>query len=83
MELKLKRRELKITLYDGSKLNLKYPTKLEHDSYIKELLEEGSNDSEVTRKFFLDMGMPEETFNDMEQPDLYEIGMILTSQKKI
>lgn len=83
MELKLKKRVLNITLYDGSKLTMGYPTKQMHDEYIEKLLKNPKNEDEITKGFYSSLGMSEEIFKSLEQPDLYEIGMILTGQKKI
>lgn len=83
MELKLKKRELNVTLYDGTILKMNYPTKREHDSYIELLLKAPEKEDETTKKFYNDLGMTDEQFYSIQQPDLYEIGMILTGQKKI
>lgn len=83
MHLKLKRRELRITLYDGEVLEMKYPTKREHDEYVEALLETPEKDDELSRKFFLGLGMSEDIFDELQKPDLIEICQILTGQKKI
>ena len=83
MELKLKKRELKITLYDGEILKMNYPTKRQHDEYVYAILEDTSKDDEISKKFFVDLGMSEDIYDNMQKPDLIEICEILTGQKKI
>ena len=83
MQLKLKKRELNITLYDGTPLAMGYPSKQQHDEYIKELISQPENQDAITKKLYADLGMSEDIFNELQQPDLFEIGLILTGQKKI
>lgn len=83
MELKLKKRELKITLYDGDILRMEYPKKWQHDKYIADLVKRPEDENEITRDFYIELGMTEEQFREIQQPDLFEIGMIITGQKKI
>jgi len=66
MELKLKKRELKITLVGGEVLIMDYPSKGVHDEYLTSIIAEPNKENELT----------------LTQPDLYDIGMILKNKKK-
>lgn len=83
MHLKLKERELKLTMYDGSELLMRYPTNDSHDSYVEKIIAKPEDESIVTKKFFLGLGMSEEQYDSLQKPDIFDIGMILTGQKKI
>jgi hypothetical protein len=83
MQLKLKKRELALTMYDGSKLTLGYPTHQQHEDYVNKVIEDTSKENEYTKEFFLELGMSKEQFSVLQNPDIYDIGMILTGQKKI
>jgi hypothetical protein len=82
-EVKLKRRVVRIDLYGEAKVQLRYPRVEEHNEYINEVLKPETNEYDVTKKFLSDMGMEKELLKTMELPDMQEIILILTGQKKI
>lgn len=84
MELKLKKRELDLTLYEGKKVKVKFPTLAEHQEYLKEIIKHGEEkEYELTAKFLKNLGMDKKDFSEIEKADVYDIIMILTGQKKV
>ena len=83
MQLKLKKRVLDLTLYEGEKIEIRYPTNSEHDVYVDKIIAKPEDEREITKEFFMGLGMSEEVFNTLQKPDIFEVGMILTGQKKI
>jgi hypothetical protein len=83
MELKLKKRELRLTMYDKSVEVMDYPTADEHQAYVKRINELELDDYEETKTFLGDLGLSEKSRKVLEHPDLMEIISILTGQKKI
>tara|TARA_R110000787_G_scaffold113201_1_gene222367 strand:+ start:335 stop:586 length:252 start_codon:yes stop_codon:yes gene_type:complete len=83
MELKLKKRELRLTMYDETVEVMNYPTADEHQAYVKRINELELDDYEETKKFLGELGLSENSRKTLEQPDLMEIISILTGQKKI
>ena len=83
MHMKLKKRELRLTLYDGEELVMRYPTSDEHDEFMKKIIAEPEKDNEITRNFYKELGMSDKVYKVLQKPDLLDIGMVLTGQKKI
>ena len=83
MELKLKRRELKIDVYGDSSEVLRFPSFDENNDYTTDILSEEKNEKEVTTKFLTMLGMNEKSVSVLELPDMIEIISVLTGQKKI
>ena len=82
MDLKLKKRELKIDVYGESNEVLRFPTVIEHNTYLKSLFEEGADEYQETVKFLNSLGMKKEVVKELELPDMQEIIGLLTSKKK-
>lgn len=81
MELNLKRREVRVNAY-GTKQVLRYPTVNEHQKYVSDVLKPDANEYELTKDFLGMLGMEKEVINGLEMPDMQEIILYVTGQKK-
>jgi hypothetical protein len=82
MELKLEKRELKLDVY-GKVENLIFPSVKQQQAYLKELLADDANEVEATSKYFVELGMSNDSIDVLELAHMYEVLEVISGQKKI
>lgn len=82
-EVKFDKKEFKFSFGSGKECVMRMAYKFELDEFAEELEKKPKEETAITKALYEKLGMQEEVFEYATPEELLQVGLIVTSQKKI